>query len=99
MNDVFLNFLGIALRAGKIISGTELTLQGIRNQSVKLVIMASDCSDRTKKDLTNKTNSYAVPLIDNFTSQELKRSIGKERKVIGVTDLGIARRLIEIMEN
>jgi len=99
LKDAFLNFLGIALRAGKMISGTELTLQGIRNQSVKLVIMASDCSDRTKKDLTNKTDSYNVPLVDNFTSQELKRSIGKERKVIGITDLGIARRLIEIMEN
>ncbi|WP_125588659.1 L7Ae/L30e/S12e/Gadd45 family ribosomal protein [Companilactobacillus jidongensis] len=99
MKKSFLDFLGIALRAGKMISGTELTMQGIRNQSVKLVIMASDCSDRTKKDLTNKTNSYDVVLIDNFTSQELKDAIGKERKVIGITDLGIARRLIEIMEN
>ncbi|MQS51519.1 L7Ae/L30e/S12e/Gadd45 family ribosomal protein [Companilactobacillus mishanensis] len=98
MKKDFLNFLGIAVRAGKIISGTELTLQGVRDNTVKLVIIASDCSDRTKKEISNKTDFYKVPLNASFTSQELKKSIGKDRKVMGITDLGIARRLNEIME-
>lgn len=82
-----------------MVSGTDLTLQGIRNKSVKLVVMASDCSDRTKKDLTNKTDYYQVPLITEFTSYEIKNSIGKNRKVIGITDLKMAKRLSELMEN
>ncbi|MFD1417271.1 L7Ae/L30e/S12e/Gadd45 family ribosomal protein [Companilactobacillus keshanensis] len=99
MRDKFLGFLGIVLRSGNMVSGTDLTLQGIRNKSVKLVVMASDCSDRTKKDLTNKTEYYQVPLITEFTSYEIKKSIGKDRKVIGITDLKMAKRLSELMEN
>lgn len=98
MKDQFLNFLGIALRAGKLVSGTDLTIKGVRDNTVKLVIIASDCSERTKKTLNDKTDYYQVSLIDTFSSEELKKSIGKDRKVMGITDLGIARRLKEIME-
>ncbi|WP_057763738.1 L7Ae/L30e/S12e/Gadd45 family ribosomal protein [Companilactobacillus tucceti] len=99
MRNKFLGFLGIVLRSGNMVSGTDLTLQGIRNKSVKLVVMANDCSDRTKKDLTNKTEYYKVPLITEFTSYKIKKSIGKDRKVIGITDLKMAKRLSELMEN
>ncbi|WP_010623617.1 L7Ae/L30e/S12e/Gadd45 family ribosomal protein [Companilactobacillus versmoldensis] len=98
MNNEFLNFLGIAVRAGKIITGTDMTLQGIRDNTVKLVIMASDCSERTNKTMHDKANYYQTDIIDNFNSEELKKSIGKDRKVMGITDLGIAKRLKEIMQ-
>ena len=99
MNKAFLNFLGIAIRARKVISGTELTVTGIRNGEVKLVIMAEDCSPRTKKDLHNKASYYNVPVVDTLNSNELKMAIGKDRKVMGITDLGFAKRLKEIMDN
>ncbi|MCH4008087.1 L7Ae/L30e/S12e/Gadd45 family ribosomal protein [Companilactobacillus sp.] len=98
MKNEFLNFLGIAVRAGKIVSGTDLTLQGVRDNTVKLVIMASDCSVRTHKTINDKTTFYKVPVVDSFTSEELKKSIGKDRKVMGITDTGIARRLNDIMK-
>ena len=98
MNE-FLNFLGIAVRARKIISGTEITINGIRSGEVKLVVMASDCSPRTKKDLHNKASYYNVPVVDTIGSDELKTAIGKDRKVMGITDLGFAKRLKEIMDN
>jgi len=98
MNE-FLNFLGIAVRARKIISGTEITINGIRSGEVKLVVMASDCSPRTKKDLHNKASYYNVPVVDTIDSSDLKMAIGRERKVMGITDLGFAKRLKEIMDN
>jgi len=98
MNE-FLNFLGIAVKARKIISGTEITLNGIRSGEVKLVVMASDCSPRTKKDLHNKASYYNVPVVDTIDSSDLKMAIGRERKVMGITDLGFAKRLKEIMDN
>jgi len=97
--ESFLNFLGLAVRARKIISGTELTINGVRSHEVHLVIMANDCSPRTKKDLHNKASYYNVPVIDTIGSEELKTAIGKDRKVIGVTDQGFAKRLKEIMDN
>ncbi|AKP03740.1 MULTISPECIES: L7Ae/L30e/S12e/Gadd45 family ribosomal protein [Companilactobacillus] len=95
----FLNFLGIAVRARKFISGTELTINGMRSGEVKLVIMAQDCSARTKKDLHNKASYYNVPVIDTISSEELKTAIGKDRKVMGITDFGFAKRLKELMDN
>ncbi|MFC6176368.1 L7Ae/L30e/S12e/Gadd45 family ribosomal protein [Companilactobacillus huachuanensis] len=95
----FLNFLGIAVRARKVISGTELTINGIRNGEVKLVIIASDCSPRTKKDLHNKASYYNVPVVDTINSSNIKTAIGKDRKVMGITDLGFAKRLKEFMDN
>src|SRR5699024_12516817 len=65
----------------------------------KLVIMAQDCSARTKKDLHNKASYYNVPVIDTISSKELKTAIGKDRKVMGITDFGFAKRLKEIMDN
>lgn len=95
----FLSFLGLAVRARKVISGTELTINGIRNGEVKLVIMSEDCSARTKKDLHNKASYYNVPVVDTLNSSEIKTAIGKDRKVMGITDLGFAKRLEEIMDN
>ncbi|AYE38455.1 L7Ae/L30e/S12e/Gadd45 family ribosomal protein [Companilactobacillus zhachilii] len=95
----FLNFLGIAVRARKVISGTELTINGIRSGEVKLVIMAEDCSPRTKKDLHNKASYYNVPVVDTISSSDLKMAIGRDRKVMGITDLGFAKRLKEFMDN
>jgi len=97
--DAFLNFLGLAVRARKTISGTEITLNGVRSGEVKLVVMASDCSDRTKKDLHNKASYYNVPVVDTIDSMALKAAIGRDRKVIGITDNGFAKRLKQIMDN
>lgn len=97
--DAFLNFLGLAVRARKVISGTEITLNGIRSGEVKLVIMASDCSERTKKDLHNKASYYNVPVVDTIDSKAIISAIGKDRKVMGITDLGFAKRLKQIMDN
>lgn len=97
--DAFLNLLGLAVRARKVISGTEITINGIRKGEVKLVVVASDCSDRTKKDLHNKASYYNVPVVDTLDSEVLKTAIGRDRKVMGIIDLGFAKRLKEIMDN
>ncbi|MQS75116.1 L7Ae/L30e/S12e/Gadd45 family ribosomal protein [Companilactobacillus halodurans] len=98
MNN-FLNLLGLAVRARKVVSGTEFTIDGIRKNEVKLVVMANNCSPRTKKDLHNKASYYNVPVVDTLNDDELKKAIGKDRKVMGVTDQGFAKRLKEIMDN
>ncbi len=47
MNN-YLNTLGLAARARKIITG-ETLITKIRNNEVEFVIIASDASDNTKK--------------------------------------------------
>ena len=47
--DKIYSFLGLATRAGKIVSGDDSTLLELKKGNIKLVIVANDASDNTKK--------------------------------------------------
>ena len=55
MNN-YLNTLGLAARARKIVTG-ETLITKIRSNEVEFVIIASDASDNTKKKITDKCTS------------------------------------------
>lgn len=52
--QAILNFLGLAARARKIISGEELVVKEVRSSSAMLVIIAEDASANTMKKITDK---------------------------------------------
>ena len=52
------NLLGLAMRAGKIKSGESVILNELKKKQIKLVILASDASSNTLKQMNNKCNSY-----------------------------------------
>ncbi len=87
--------IGLAYRARKVTVGTELTIQALRNGQVFLILLATDASDLTKKKIYDKSKSYAVEVIEKYSSLELSQSIGKQDiKVIGLTDRGFAQLLM-----
>ncbi|WP_239616973.1 YlxQ family RNA-binding protein [Cohnella mopanensis] len=89
-----LSRLGLATRAGKLISGEEVVLKAIRSGEAKLVLLAGDASDNTTKKITDKCKSYGVPLLVGFTRFELGSAVGKpERVLFAVTDRGFADML------
>lgn len=92
-----LNLLGLAMRAGKLISGEELVIKSIRNQRADLVLVAQDASENTKKKIKDKSKYYEIPCTDFFTSEELSQSIGKPRMVIGILDKGFAKKIEELI--
>lgn len=49
INNKLLGLLGICAKAGKIVSGADACLEEIKTNSVKLLIIAEDASDKTKK--------------------------------------------------
>ena len=54
--DKIYSFLGLATRAGKIVSGDDSTLLELKRGNVKLVIVAEDASDNTKKLFKDKSS-------------------------------------------
>ena len=85
------NLLGLAMRAGKIKSESVI-LNELKKKQIKLVILASDASSNTLKQMNNKCNSYQVPLRVFGTRNELGLAIGKSDRVnIGITDNGFAK--------
>lgn len=85
-----LQLLGLALRAGRLISGEELTIRSIQKNEAKLVIVASDASENTREKMKNKCQFYNVPISTEFTSDEISQSIGKNRSICAFTDKGFA---------
>lgn len=69
--DQIFNFLGLAMRAGKIKSGESVILSDIKTNKIKLVIVATDASDNTLKVMKNKSESNQIPLRSFGTRVEL----------------------------
>lgn len=96
MNPKFYQMLGLAMRAGKVISGEEPVLAAIRSGQAKLVIVADDGSENTKKKIKDKSNYYGISLCIVPSREQLGTSIGKsDRVIVGVVDNGFAKQLMK----
>ena len=99
------SLLGIAKKAGKVICGTDMTVEGVRNgkkKSVKLILVAKDASVTTAKRINNTASFYKVPIIDTaFDKSELAHIVGNEGElsVVGITDDGFAQAMVKTKES
>ena len=94
--DSVISLIGIAKRAGKVVSGEFSTEKAIKEKKAKLVIVALDASDNTKKLFTNKTKFYDIPLFFYGDKDSLGHGIGCEiRTSIGILDEGLANAIIK----
>lgn len=96
-NNKALNLLGMAMRAGKIVSGEELTINDIRSGNAKIVFVANDASPNTIKKINDKSTYYQVPCYSEFSQMELSHAIGRSRMIIGVCDKGFAKKFQELL--
>ncbi|MCQ2771165.1 MAG: ribosomal L7Ae/L30e/S12e/Gadd45 family protein [Clostridia bacterium] len=81
--------IGLARKAGKLISGTELVCDAVRDGKVKLVVIASDASANSMKRITNCVKFYEQDseIVDGLTTSDLGYAIGKSPVAcIGITD-------------
>ncbi|XIF19697.1 MAG: hypothetical protein AJITA_00375 [Acetilactobacillus jinshanensis] len=92
----FLNFLGIAQGAGKIISGEGTLRRKIKADQIGFLIIASDAGAATSKKFHDKVRSHRIPFNDQFSKNELSHAIGKYRTIIGLQDRGFVNHLIEL---
>lgn len=94
--DKQMNLLGLALRAGKLITGEELTIKAVQRKEAKLVIVAGDASNNTQEKLVNKCKYYHVPLDIAFTADEISAAIGKSRSICAFTEKGFADSYLKL---
>lgn len=89
--------LGLAMRAGCVVTGEERVLQAIRRGQASLVFIATDAGKNTKKTLSDKARYYGVPVLTSFDRATLGHAIGKgERVAVAVTDNGFAKQLLKL---
>ena len=95
MNQQWLNFLGLALSAGAVITGEQLVVGAIPKQKkFTWSFLAEDTGANTLKKVTDKCKFYGIEWVQKAGSDELGRALGKDfRKVVGITDPNFAKAL------
>ena len=97
--DKIYSLLGLATRAGKIVSGDDSTLLELKRGNVKLVILAQDSSDNTKKLFKDKSSYRNINYVYFSNKLQLGYAIGKApRAVLGVKDINFANKILELIK-
>ena len=82
-------------KLGKIVSGMDAVIEDIKKNKVKLVILAKNISEKSKKNIEFVCTNNGIKVIELSTMEELGKIIGKkDRAIIGIKDESFAKRNI-----
>ena len=94
-----LSYIGLATKAGKLVSGEFMTEKAVKEGRATLVIVAQDASDNTKKMFTNMCSFYNVPIVFMQEKEILGHAMGKQfRASLAITDTGFADAIMKQLE-
>lgn len=96
--DRVLSMIGLAARAGRVVSGEYSTQKAVKAGKAHLVIVAEDASANTRKMYRDMCSWYRTDLVEFGTKEELGRHTGKTyRASICILDEGFAKTVKEKM--
>lgn len=93
--------LGFAMRAGKVIIGTENVCRAMPRGELKAVIISDKASAGTKKKLLTKSEFYGIPTVmSDIDTERLGRLLGKTYApaAAAVTDAAFAAEIMRAAE-
>ena len=98
MNNKLCGLLGIAKRSGHILIGYDAVRAALLAKKARLILLASDCSPRTEKELrfANKDINCPILTVDG-PKDELSAALGLEKPVAvtATDDAGFANAMIK----
>lgn len=90
--------IGMANKAGKLVTGTESCIRAIRAGAVILVVLSEEASENTRKKVHNVCTKKNVTCIEFGMSEMLGKMTGKaNRIVIGVKDNNLGKLILSKM--
>jgi hypothetical protein len=97
--DRILSFLGLAVRAGQVVSGADAVSAASGKQKVFLFIVADDAAEGTTRLLYRLSEDKGIVLRRFSSKHKLGNQLGKrDRAVLAVTDKGFAEQLLRLMD-
>lgn len=98
-NNRLLSLVGLATKAGKVVSGEFATEKEVKSGRACLAIVADDASDNTKKKFRNMCEFYEVPIYFYGDKVLLGHAMGKEfRASLAILDDGFTKGIIKYLE-
>lgn len=95
MKDKIYSMIGIARKGGKVAIGYDVTCLEIQKNKSDLVLIASDASDKTKKNVQFVCDKYNCKYIEYGEKEVLGKSLGRKMvSVLSINDKNIASYLL-----
>lgn len=99
MENKILSFLGLGKKAGYLTTGETGCEISIKKKKAKLIVVAKDASENTKKKFENMAKSKEVEFILFSTKEELGKILGKDIvATITINDENFAKALKKKIE-
>ncbi|HKM43800.1 MAG TPA: ribosomal L7Ae/L30e/S12e/Gadd45 family protein [Limnochordia bacterium] len=90
MSKVY-SYLGLARRAGKIVSGEQAVIGGVKRGQVCLVLVAQDASSNTYRKFSALAKNHNVRCLLFGEKDLLGQALGQSpRSILGVVDRNFA---------
>ena len=96
-----LGMLGLAMKAGKVVIGTEQVIAFLQKGRLKLVLLSGSASEGTKKKIFHKCEFYKTRTEElGIDTDELGRLLGKTYTpaVVGITDENFSRAITNLLD-
>jgi len=95
-----LALLGLARKAGQLVSGDMACREALQRRHVHLLILANDAANRTKRFYIEEAKRAGIPLMETAISKAaLGHAIGSpDRAVIVVCHPGFAKGLLAAID-
>lgn len=91
-----LSMLGIARRAGKLSVGFEASKEAIIKKHSRLIVVASDLSLKTEKELRYLLRDSGITVIRiEFDLLTMSAAIGQKAGCLSVDDEGLAKAVLK----
>jgi ribosomal protein L7Ae-like RNA K-turn-binding protein len=98
-SDRTLGLLGLAFRAGVVVSGVEQVREGARSGRLLCVIVARDASVNSRGKLIPLLQAQRIPVVERFDRATLGDALGRSNlSAVGVTDASFAARIRALLE-
>lgn len=96
--DRSLALLGMATRAGAVVTGTERVRDAARAGTLQLAVIAADASDNSRGKLLPLLTARGISHVIRFDRNELGAAMGRgPLSAVGVMDTSLAARLLTLM--
>lgn len=90
MSNKLLSLLGLCRKAGMLAIGHDAAKEALRSKKAFLCLLASDVSDRLKKEAQTICTDIPVIYLD-ISMTELGAAIGKKAGMLAIKDQGFAQ--------
>lgn len=91
--------LGLAQKAGKVASGELQVEHAVRTGKARVILIATDASDNTKKNYRDLAAYHEVACHEVLSKDEFGHATGKPpRAAIAITDPGFGKAIRETLQ-